>query len=93
MTDVKEVTPIIQKLREFVKDGKEGTFGTVLLAEIDTLTRERDAERAVIEAAKVAEMTLTSMAHAEALYGGQLPDQVLDLLDAIKKLRTLEGDA
>jgi hypothetical protein len=53
----------------------------------------RDAERAVIEAAKVAEMTLTSMAHAEALYGGQLPDQVLDLLDAIKKLRTLEGDA
>jgi hypothetical protein len=53
----------------------------------------RDAERAVIEAAKVAEMTLTSMAHAEAMYGGQLADQVLDLLDAIKKLRALEGDA
>jgi hypothetical protein len=53
----------------------------------------RDAERAVIEAAKVAEMTLTSMAHAEAMYGGQLADQVLDLLDAIKELRALEGDA
>jgi hypothetical protein len=57
MTDAKEVTPTIQKLREFVEDGNDGTFGTVamhgssvigghvsaLLAEIDTLTRERDA--------------------------------------------------
>jgi len=40
---ITEMTPIIQKLREFVKDGKDGTFGTVLLAEIDTITRERDA--------------------------------------------------
>ena len=45
MTDAKDVTPIIQKLREFVKDGKDGTFGTVLLAEIATLTRERDEAR------------------------------------------------
>ena len=59
MTDAKDVTPIIQKLREFVEDGYDGTFGTVamhgssviggrvsaLLAEIDTLTRERDAAR------------------------------------------------
>ncbi len=62
-------------------------------AAVEFLAAKREAEAAVIEAAKVAEMTLTSMAHAEALYGGQLPDQVLDLLDAIKKLRTLEGDA
>ena len=59
---------------------------------VEALSAKRDAEAAVIEAAKVAEMTLTSMAHAEALYGGQLADQVLDLLDAIKKLRALEGD-
>ena len=56
MTDASDVTPIIQKLREFVEDGNDGTFGTVamhgssviggrvsaLLAEVDTLTRERD---------------------------------------------------
>ena len=56
MTDAKDVTPIIQNLREFVEDGNDGTFGTVamhgssvigghvsaLLAEIDILTRERD---------------------------------------------------
>jgi hypothetical protein len=59
MTDANDVTPIIQKLREFVEDGYDGTFGTVamhgssviggrvsaLLAEIDTLTRERDEAR------------------------------------------------
>jgi hypothetical protein len=59
MTDAKDVTPIIQKLREFVEDGNDGTFGTVamhgssvigglvsaLLAEIDSLTRELDDAR------------------------------------------------
>ena len=56
-----------------------------------TLRAHKDAEQAVIEAAKVAEMTLTSMAHAEWLYGGQVANQVLDLLDAIKELRAVEG--
>ena len=51
MTDAKEVTPTIQKLREFVKDGKDGTFGTMLLAEIDTLTRELDEARKERDAA------------------------------------------
>ena len=55
------------------------------------LRAHKDAERAVIEAALVAEMTLTSMAHAEALYGGQLADQVLALIDATVALRALEG--
>ena len=57
-----------------------------------TLRAHKDAEQKVIAAAKVAEMTLTSMAHAEALYGGQLAAQVLDLLNAIKELRAVEGD-
>jgi hypothetical protein len=72
--------------------GESGTYS----CDGFTLSRETlltPAHAAVIEAAKVAEMTLTSMAHAEALYGGQLADQVLDLLDAIKELRALEGDA
>jgi hypothetical protein len=56
---ITKMTPIIQKLREFVEDGNDGTFGTVamhgssviggrvsaLLAEIDTLTREWDEAR------------------------------------------------
>ena len=56
-----------------------------------TLREHKDADQAVIEAAKVADMTLTSMAHAEWLYGGQVANQVLDLLDAIKELRAVEG--
>jgi hypothetical protein len=56
MKPAKDVKPIIQKLREFVEDGNDGTFGTVamhgssvigglvsaLLAEIEALTRERE---------------------------------------------------
>ena len=89
MTDAKES----EKLRELEAIARGNGYWNHIEPFVEAFTRERDAERAVIEAAKVAEMTLTSMAHAEALYGGQLPDQVLDLLDAIKELRVLEGDA
>jgi len=50
----------------------------------------RNAERAVIQAALVAEMTPTSMAMAEAIHGGQIADQVQALLDATAALRVLE---
>ena len=54
------------------------------------VANHRNAERAVIQAALAAEMTLTSMATAEAIHGGQLADQVLALLDATAALRVLE---
>ena len=49
------------------------------------------AHAAVIEAAKVAEQTLTDMAHAEAIYGGQIKDDVLALIDALVALRVQEA--
>jgi hypothetical protein len=64
-----------------------------LVAEVRRLREVRDArvaERAVIQAALSAEMTLVSMALAEALHGGQLADQVLALVDATAVLRQLE---
>jgi hypothetical protein len=60
----------------------------------DTIARETlltPEQAAVLEAAKVAEQTLTDMAHAEAIYGGQIKDDVLALIDAIVALREQEG--
>ena len=51
----------------------------------------RDAERAVIDAARAAESTLNGVALSEAHYGGQSPDDLLTLLDTLAALRTLEG--
>lgn len=55
------------------------------------LVRIKDAERAVLEAAKAAEDTLVGMAHVEAVYGSQLADNVLALIDATAALRALGG--
>lgn len=55
-----------------------------------TVTRETilsPAHAAVIAAAVVAEQTLADMAHAEAIYGGQIKDDVLALIDALVALR------
>ena len=59
-----------------------------------TLTRETlltPEQTSVIAAAKAAEQTLTDMAHAEAIYGGQIRDDVLALIDATITLRAQEG--
>ena len=59
----------------------------------EKIAAHKDAEQSVLLAALVAEVALTGMAHAEAIYGKQIAGEVLDLLDAINELRRLEGTA
>jgi hypothetical protein len=99
MTDAKEPL-VIEYLRQEARDGSEflyDVYGGVVCATsmvldgFDTLTRERDEARAVIEAAKALKTQLAAeRAVVEA--AKTLRDASSNLGNAVDALRALEGD-